>query len=218
MIPGQGVRFPILLLLLAPASSAVAQAKCLDQIKLPAQGRWAEYQATFKNDSSLVRYSVVGHENRGGKDLKWVEMRMQGGKRQTNMIYQVLIPRSLTEMAQVQEIVFKPGDKPAMKMSGPMMQMIRGELEKQSFYGDICKGVSLVGREKVTVPAGTFLTLHFKSNENATDSWLAPNAPFSLVKATGKNFQVELAAEGQGATSSIKEKPQGMGRLGGPSR
>jgi hypothetical protein len=206
------------LVITAPAGPAWAQAKCLEQIKLPAPGQWAEYQATFKDDTSSVRYSVIGHENRGGKDFKWVEMRMQGGKRKTNMIYQVLIPRSLTEMGQVQEIVFKPGDKPAMKMSGPMMQMIRGELEKQSFYGDMCKGVSLVGREKVTVPAGTFSTLHFQSKENGTDSWLAPNAPFSLVKSTGKNFQVELTDQGQGATSSIKEKPQEMRGLGGPSQ
>ena len=206
------------LLVTVPAGSATAQAKCLEQVKLPAPGRWAEYQATYTDDSYSVRYSVIGHENRGGNDLKWVEMRIQGGKRKTDMIYQVLIPHSLAELGQVQEVVFKPGDKPAMKMSGPMMQMIRGELEKQTFYGNICKGVSLVGREKVRVPAGTFQTLHFRNEENGTDTWLAPSAPFSLVKSSGKNFQVELTAAGQGATSSIKEKPQEMQGLGGPSR
>jgi hypothetical protein len=35
------------------------------------------------------------------------------------------------------------------------------------------------------------------------------------VKSTGKQFQMELAAHGQGAKSAITEKPQEMGGMGG---
>jgi hypothetical protein len=208
----------VALCLVALSTSARAQDNCLQQIKFPAQGRWAEYKATYKDDPYSVRYGVVGQERRGGKSLQWVEMRMQGGKQNQNLIYQMLVPGSLTEMSQVQEIVFKPGDQPAMKMSGQMMKMIRGEMDKQSFYGEMCKGVKLVGKEKVTVPAGSFQTLHFHSDENASDSWVSSDVPFSLVKSTGKDYQVELTAQGEGATSSIKEKPQEMRGLGGPGR
>ena len=40
----------------------------------------------------------------------------------------------------------KPGEKPAMKMDGMMLNMIRGQMEKQSFLSDACKDVTLVGR------------------------------------------------------------------------
>jgi hypothetical protein len=206
---------PLVFLFLA--APGWAQANCLDQIKFPQQGRWAEYKASYKNDPYTVRYAVVGRENRGGKDLQWVEMRMQGAKQDRNLIYQTLVPGSLIEMGQVQEIIFKPGNQPAMKMSGQMMNMIRGQMDKQSFYGEMCKGVTLVGREKVTVPAGAFETLHFRSTEYASDSWVSPGVPFSLVKSTGKDYQVEMVAQGNGATSSIKEKPQEMRGMGGPS-
>jgi hypothetical protein len=207
---------PLLLASLAP--SARAQADCLEQIRFPQQGRWAEYKATYRNDPYSVRYGVVGHETRGGKELQWVEMQMQGGKKDQNLIYQMLVPGSLMEIGQVQEIVFKPGDQPAMKMSGEMMNMIRGQLDKQSFYGEMCKGVTLVGKEKVTVPAGAFETLHFRSAEHGSDSWVSPEVPFSLVKSTGKDYQVELVGQGEGATSSIKEKPQEIRGMGGPSQ
>ena len=205
------------LLFAALAPSAWAQANCLEQVKLPAQGRWAEYRATYKEEPYTVRYSVIGQESRAGKALKWVEMRMEGAKKGRNMIYQVLIPGSLTQVDQVQEIVFKPGDQPAMKMSGPMVQMIRGELEKQSFFAELCKGVTLVGKERITVPAGAFPALHFRSEEHASDSWLSPDLPFSLVKTSGKGYVVELVNQGEGATSSIKEKPAEMGGMGQPS-
>jgi len=196
------------------ALPAWGQAKCLEQVKFPAQGRWAEYKATYKEEPYTVRYSVIGEESRGGKRLQWVELRMEGANSAHNMIYQLLVPGSLVELDEVQEIVFKPGNRPAMKMSGQMVQMLRGQLEKQSFFSEICRGVSLVGQEKVTVPAGAFQALHFRSSEHASDSWIAPDIPFALVKSSGKGYLVELTSQGEGATSSIKEKPQEMRGMG----
>jgi hypothetical protein len=205
-------------LLLVTASHLSAQGNCLEHIKLPEVGRWAEYKAVYnQKDPYTIRYAVIGSEAREGKTLQWVEMRMTGEQKDRNIIYQMLVPGSLTEMDQVQEIVFKPGDQPAMKMDGMMMNMIRGQLEKQSFYDKLCKGVSLVGKERIKVPAGRFETLHFRSSEYAADTWLAPEIPFSLVKSVGKQYQMELADQGDGAESSITEKPQEMRGMGGPS-
>jgi hypothetical protein len=204
--------------LLLGATSLAAQDNCLQQLKLPKSGSWAEYNAVLQQkDPYTMRYAVIGAEARGGKDLQWVEMRMTGGKENQTMIYQMLVPGSLAEMDQVQEIIFKPGDKPAMKMNSMMMNMIRGQLEKQSFYSRACQGVTLVGKESVKVPAGTFDALHYRSSENAVDSWISPGVPFSMIKTTGKDFQMELAAQGDGAKSTITEKPQEMPGMGGPS-
>ena len=85
--------------------------------------------------------------------MKWLEMRMVGDK--DTMVYQMLTPGNPAEMDQIQEVVFKTGDKPAMKMSGAMIGMIRGQMGKNSALANLCEGVSLVGEESVTVPAGT---------------------------------------------------------------
>jgi len=206
------------LVLLLAAAPAVQAQDCLEQIKFPKVGRWAEYKALYNGkDPYTVRYAVIGSEKRGGADLKWVELRMMGEDKDKNFTYQALIPGSPTEMANVQEIIMKVGNKPAMRMNGMMMNMLRAQLDKQNFLAEVCKEVSLVGEEKVTVPAGRFQTRHFHSAKYGSDSWLASSVPFALVKSVGKNYQMELAVHGDGAMSSISEKPQEMPGMGGPS-
>jgi len=203
------------LLLAAPGARAQ---ECLEQVTFPAVGSWAEYKALYNGkDPYMVRYAVIGSEKRGGADLKWVELRMVGQDKDKNFTYKVLVPGSPTEMAQVQEIIMKAGDRPAMKMNGMMLKMIRGQLDKQNFLADVCKQVTLVGKEKVTVPAGHFQATHFHSAKYGSDSWVASSVPFALVKSVGKNYQMELAVYGNGAKSSITEQPQEMPGMGGPS-
>ena len=206
-----------LAVLLGVASAGQAQETCIEQLKFPEVGRWAEYQALYnKKDPYTIRYAVVGGERRGGKDLKWLELRMIGEKKDGNIVYQMLVPASVAELGEVQEIVMKPGDKPAMKMDGMMLKMIRGQMEKQSFLSDVCKDVTLVGPESITVPAGKFQTRHFRSDKYTSDSWLTLDIPFAMVKSVGKNYEMALLSYGDGAKSSITEKPQSMG--GGPKR
>jgi hypothetical protein len=144
---------------------------------------------------------------------------MTGTRKDQNLITQVLLPRSMSSLAdlnQVQELVFKAGDKPAMKMNAMMMNMMRGKLEQQSFLSKACEGVTLVGRESVKVAAGTFEAFHFRSTQQG-DSWMSPAVPFSMIKMVGKDFEMELTSQGDGAQSSITEKPQEMPDMGGPS-
>jgi alpha-L-arabinofuranosidase len=212
------MRLPaVSLVLLLAAAPAVQAQDCIEQIKFPKVGRWAEYKALYNGkDPYTVRYAVIGSEKRGGADLKWVELRMVGVDKDKSFTYQVLVPGSTTEMADVQEIIMKAGDKPAMKMNGMMIKMIRGQLDKQNFLADVCKEVTLVGKEKITVPAGRFQATHFRSAKYGSDSWVASSVPFALVKSVGKNFQMELAVHGDGAKSSINEQPHEMPGMGGP--
>jgi hypothetical protein len=214
------MRLPALsvILLLTAGGTAGAQ-DCLNQIRFPDVGRWAEYKAVYNGkDPSTIRYAVIGEEKREGKNLKWVELRMTGEKKDKTFIYQMLVPGSPAEMGEVQEIIFKAGDQPAMKMNGMMMNMIRGQIEKQNFFSDVCKDVTLVGQEKVTVPAGRFQARHFHSAKYNSDSWVAPTVPFALIKSVGKTYQMELAVNGKGAKSSITEQPKEMQGMGGPNR
>jgi hypothetical protein len=206
-----------LAVLLGLASAGRAQETCIEQLRFPQVGRWAEYQALYnRKDPYTIRYAVVGGERRGGKDLKWLEFRMKGEKKNRNMVYQMLVPGSAAEVGNVEEIVMKAGDKPAMKMDGMMLKMIRAQMEKQSFLKDVCKDVTLVGPERVTVPAGKFRTQHFRSDKYTSDSWLTFDIPFAMVKSVGKNYEMALLSYGDGAKPSITEEPRSMG--GGPTK
>ncbi len=208
------MRTPILSLaiILGAASAGRAQQTCLEQIRFPEVGRWAEYHALYnQKDPYTIRYAVVGAETRAGKDLKWLELRKTGSKKNANMVYQMLVPGSVEEIGKVEEIVMKSGEKPAMRMDGMMLNMIRGQMEKQSFLNDACKDVTLVGAERVTVPAGKFQTQHFRSAKYTSDTWLTANVPFAMVKSVGKTYEMALTSYGKGARSSITEMPQSMG-------
>ena len=201
----------------APPAAGQGQ-ECLAGMKMPDVGQWAEYQGVMnKKDPYTMRYAVVGAEDRGGKSMKWLELRMVGEGKDKNMVYQVLTPGNPAEMDQAQEVIFKPGDRPAMKMNAMMMNMIRGQLEKNSVLGNMCEGVSLAGEESVTVPAGTFKALRYHNSKYASDTWVVPDQPFFMVKAKGKDFELSLTSSGQGAKSSITETPQEMPGFG-PSK
>jgi hypothetical protein len=200
-----------LLLLIGSVSGLSAQAgnDCLKHLKWPGAGNWASYQSTLNNKPGVARYAVVGAENRDGADMRWIEYKLMQENKDTT-VFQMLVPGDPQEIGKVQEIVMKSGSRKAMKVSGMMMKMVRGQMEKSSFLDNMCEGVTLVGEESVTVPAGTFKTYHFHNSKYDSDSWISPSVPFAMVKATGKNHDIALTGTGTGATSSITETPQDM--------
>jgi hypothetical protein len=208
----------LLSLSLLTAPAAAQGNECLADVKMPEVGQWAEYTGVMNKEPYTLRYAVVGAEEREGKAMKWLELKMVGKEKDKNMIYQVLTPGNPAEMGQAQEIVFKPGDKQAMKMNGMMMRMIRGQLEKNSVLGNLCEGVTLAGEESVTVPAGTFKAKRYHDSKHNADTWVVTDRPFVMVKSKGKDFELSLAASGDGAKSSITETPQEMPGMGGPSK
>jgi hypothetical protein len=206
---GVFLRSVVLLVALAPA--ARAQNECLKDLRMPAVGKWAEYQGTFDQKPYTLRYAVVGEESRDGIPMKWLEMRMVDDKKGDTLVYQMLTPGNPAEMDKVQELVFKPGEKPAMKMGGAMMKMMRGAITKNSALNNMCEGVTLAGEESVTVPAGTFTAARFHNSKHNSDTWMVSDQPFYMVKTSGKKVEIALVDSGDGATSSITEKPQEMG-------
>ncbi len=205
----RGVFLRSVLLLAGTVSAAEAQNECLADVKMPEVGQWAEYTGIMNNDPYTMRYAVVGAEEREGRPMKWLELKMVGKKNQ-NMIYQILTPGNAAEIDQAQEIVFKPGDKQAMRMNGMMLNMIRGQLKKNSVLASLCEGITPAGEETVTVPAGTFKATRYHDSKHKADTWIVADRPFIMVKSKGKDSELGLAASGDGAESSITETPQEM--------
>ena len=205
--------------LLCVAGPARAQDACTENFTWPKVGTWAEYEGMYDQKTPMKsRYAVVGTETREGTDYKWIEFKMHDEKKNRDMVYQMLVPGGgPLEMEGIQEVVMKTGTDPAMKMSGMMMKMIRGQLAKSSIFKDVCTEAQLVGKEKVTVPGGSFNAKHYHSAKHETDSWVDPSVPFSMIKSVGKKHEIALTATGTGAESSITETPKEMPGLG-PSK
>ena len=203
-----------LVLALLPAAAA-AQNDCLKDFKMPAVGTWAEYTGTFREKPTTMRYAVVGSESRDGKDLKWLEMRTtEGDTPDKTMVYQMLTPGTPAEIGQVQDVVFKQGTRPAMKMNSMMVGMMRGQMEKNSVFSNLCEGVTAAGEETVEVPAGSFKTTKLHNAKYESDAWVSTKVPFYMVKSVGKDYDLSLAKVGDGAKSSITETPQEMPGMG----
>jgi hypothetical protein len=197
--------------LLSVAPAVQAQDACAENFKWPKVGAWAEYQGTYNKTPRTSRYAIVGTENRNGAEYKWVEFKMHDPKKNTDMIYQMLVPGGgPLEMDGIEEVVMKIGDKPAMKMSGMMLGMMRTQLSKSTAFKDACTEATLVGEEKVSVPAGSFTAKHFHSTKYESDIWVSPEVPFSMIKSVGKSHELLLAATGDGAKSEITETPEEM--------
>lgn len=200
-------------LLAGPPAAGQGQ-ECLAGVKMPAVGQWAEYQGVMHQKPHKARYAVVGAEDRDGKRMKWLELRITGEKEDQAMVYQVLTAGTPAEMDQVEEVVYKPGQKPATRLNAVMVKMMRAQLGKNSVLGNLCEGVSLVGKESVTVPAGTFKVLRYHNAKYDSDTWADPDHPFFMIKSVGKDFELSLASSGDGAQSSITETPQEMPGFG----
>lgn len=201
----------------AVARPAQAQNDCFKHLVWPAVGRWAEYSSAVGGKSMTIRYAAVGVEKREGVPLKWIEMQTTIGAAPANT-YQLLLPGGPTDIPKVQEVIFKNGARPAMKMGGMMLGVLRKQLEENSVFSSLCDGVTLVGEETVKVPAGSFKALRFHNDKYQSDTWISPSVPFSLVQTITPRHQVALLALGDGAKSSITETPQEMPGLAAPSR
>jgi len=201
------------LLALWPAAAA-SQNDCLKDFKMPGVGAWAEYSEQFKDrEPGTFRYAVVGSEEREGKPMKWLELRMTSGKPDTT-VYQMLTPGNPAEFDQVEEVIMKPGKRPAMKMNTAMTGMMRGQMKKSSALSNLCEGVEPAGEETIEVPAGSFKTIRMHNSKYNSDAWVSPKVPFYMVKMKGEDYEMSLLQTGNGAESSIKETPQEMPSMG----
>ena len=209
------MRYPWLVVLAAALfpSVAGAQGACADIPKFfarpPVIGEWVEmtWETKDKEEPELMRMGVIKEEQREGKRMYWFQMIMQNkGKRS---IIQMLSPWDVTAMGSSPpaEVVIKMEGQPAMKMSGGFMGQTPNS---QTDWRGVCAKSSFVGEESVTVPAGTFKTRHYHSDDG--DTWVSPEAPlWHLVKmSTDKGKTMVLSAKGTGEKNEITEKPVDM--------
>lgn len=179
-------------------------------------GQWAEYQMSSPQlrGPADMRMAIFGAEAAEGKDHYWYEMKL--ASTEGTMIMQWLVPGFPFEANDIKGLIMKSGTEPAVKMPAQMIGMMGRAMPPDITAKSAreCEAAQEVGRESVQVPAGTFNTLHFKTNDG--DAWVTMDVPFGLVKFTGADgTEAVLTGHGADAKSSITEKPRempGMGR------
>jgi hypothetical protein len=208
------MRVPCLIATLAALPAGlVAQDACREFGRAPAVGAYSDYRLTDKKgEPNVMRFAVVRTEKREGREMRWFEVAFTGTKKGQSSVFQVLAPGYPYEVGEMEEIVMKTEGRPAMKMDGSMMGIVRGSLAKNPglSVGEMCKQARLVGQESITVPAGTFKTRHYRDDKHAADVWITQNLPFGMVKSVGKDYEMVLTGHGRGAKSRITEVPTEM--------
>jgi len=183
-----------------PSYESLAKAK---------QGAWSEYSMTMPGapQKMTVRYAIVTKNER--------EMTMETdsqtpmGPMHSSMTFVPSPPDAYKLVkARVQLGTQAPMDMPAAKLS-------EGAIKKGDSFG------KLVGPEKVTVPAGTFETKHYKQDMPkeaggmVLDVWMSDKAvPTGVVKLSGGGgIEMVLTSTGMGA----KPKPESTATAPAPS-
>jgi len=176
--------------------------------KLPAAGSWAEYKTT----QGTMRMSYIAKETAGER----LELSMNGQR--GAMVMQMVVPGYPYEMTQIKEMVMQRQGEPPMRMPESMLSMMRGRMPNASQVSEAsCSRMTEVGKERITVPAGTYQTTHYRDSTGGTDVWVAAAIPFGAVKVVSRDQTVELVGSGTGATTKIVGTPQDM-PMGGPPR
>jgi hypothetical protein len=184
-----------------------------------AVGQWAEYRMTGQQGTMQIRFAVVGKETVAGKEHLWFELKMNSD--QGAIVTQALVPGFPYDQENVQSMVMKMGDQPAMKLPKSMLSMAQG-MQRGPNPGagaasalKKCESAEVIGHETIEVPAGRIETTHFRTTEAGQkgDGWVSAAVPFGLVKMTfdvNGSGEMVLLAHGKDAKSSITETPREM--------
>lgn len=185
---------------------ARAQNACGDAFKAPPVGGWVQWQA----NQGTVKFALVGTEQREGKS--YYRFEMSGTGERGSAVMQMLVGDWPYSMSAVEEMVMQTPGQPPMRMSGAMVKMMSQRAKVSvSDAAERCRHMTYLGEGSVTVPAGTFLTKHYKDPKDGGEAWVSGTVPFGLVKAIDKDGNaVVLVAKGTDAKSAITGVPIDM--------
>jgi hypothetical protein len=188
-----------------------------DLKKIPI-GSWAEYRATFGPMTMKSRWAFIGRD----KQNYTIEMSMEGGPLAMMggaMVTKiVLVSDPATSTNPVKQMLIQMGNQDPMEMP-----VNSPNIPAQNFQKPDPK--KLVGKETITVAAGSIKTSHYRDigDQGTTDIWVNEDiAPTGLVKmqmvpkpgmkAPGgmpmPPVSMELVARGKGAKATIVKPPK----------
>jgi hypothetical protein len=167
------------------------------------KGTWAEYTMSMAGQAQklTVRYAVVEKNDR--ELTMETDSQTPMGPVHSSMTFAPSPPDSY----KLVKARMQMGTQPAQDI--PAAKLTEGSVKKTDAPG------KLVGAEKVTVPAGTFETKHYKhdlpkeAGGMTLDVWMSDKAlPTGVVKMSGAGgIEMVLAKVGTGAKAKPEAKP-----------
>jgi hypothetical protein len=182
-------------------------------------GYWAAFELSGapSADVSSLRFAIVERDDE--PDKMWYEFSAETN--QGPVIVQLDVPGWPFESTDVTGVIMKMAGQPAMRLPNNMLAMMQQQMEDNPMadFAERCATSTVIGNEQIDVPAGTFSTVHLKSDEDGSEAWISPDVPFGIIRGNSPDGGVlELRAFGKDAESSIPEKPQTMPGMGGMNR
>jgi hypothetical protein len=165
----------------------------------PSVGAGAAYDTSSSDGKQSIELTLVGKENVNGKDGYWMEWTMTSG-RMGEMIMKTLIVPGATD-APTRMIM-------QMGKGAPMEMPSQGRMGTQPKPNtDIREGSQDLGKDSVTVPAGTFRCEHYRSKDGG-DYWISSQVPlFGMVRSVNNGSTTVLTKVITGAKDKITGTP-----------
>jgi hypothetical protein len=175
----------------------------LSAIFHPVVGNGAVYESTSvgSDAKNTMEMLIVGKETAAGKEAYWFEFGhdVQG---KGTMYMKFLLTK---DDFQVQRMIMQLPGRPAMELPTNMIAAQHNQVvEAMSDWAQ-------VGKEPVTVPAGTFVCSHWKKNDGTSEVWANENiSPFGMVKEVGSDRTMILVKVLTGVQDHITGPVQSM--------
>ena len=165
-------------------------------------GEYTKFKWTMEGDDPIVLERAYLKEQDDGSRQWW---RVSWEDSEGTWIWEALIDPDSSEMVRMRARD-ADGNEGEVPVSGQAVYMAPMELTEESVQG------ATVGKEKVTVPAGTFQSDHvvYMTGEGQAEFWLAPQIPGGVVKylisqkGEGTIWASDLVEYGKSADTVLK--------------
>ena len=191
-------------------------------------GAWSSYMSITKEDTTKIYFSVLSDKESEKQGGWWIEMEIVGEDNHRVITKYIVEKDPRNTGGKTGKMIIKMDDMPAYTIKvEPQKEESENNydkipaMDKESEANETSaprEKLIKVGKEKITVSAGTFDVTHYQTkNEKGrivADLWFSQTLPlFPLVKAVGTDedgkYKMELTSYGEsGAKELIKEKPK----------
>jgi hypothetical protein len=146
----------------------------------PVVGGGASYETTDSNGrKSGLDLALIGKESVNGKDGYWIEWTMPDSSMGTILAKELLV---MSDPITISRVVMQMAGRPPMVMP----EQMTGNMDIKP--ADIRTKADDLGKESMTVPAGTFSCEHYRAKDSGDDTWISSKvSPIGLVKDQSKD-------------------------------
>ncbi len=208
-----------LLAVVVPDLSAQDQSNACSAVSNSKVGYWAAFdvEGAAAAQLSALRFALV--ERNDEANSTWYEFSAETN--QGAVVVQLDVPGWPFETTDIKGAIVKMAGQPAMRLPNEMLSMLQQQMGDNPIadFAEQCETAAVIGNETIETAAGSFKSIHMRSDENGSEAWISADVPFGIVKGLlPDGGTMTIKAYGTDATSGITETPQPMPGMGSMNR